>query len=190
MVGPEANRFALHTPNRAHPDYLGSIRQEIAAARSDTNTPITYEMVRGLLLLTNAIKEASRLESPVSMLPRGLLREVEFGGYRLPVGARGYLAVSATHRLSEVFANPHTFDPDRFSAPRDEERRIPYSLLTFGGGQRICIDVNFAQIEVKALALEVFQRFELQPLGSERPRQPSFITAGIPGGIHVRALPR
>ncbi|MGZ3681568.1 MAG: cytochrome P450, partial [Ktedonobacterales bacterium] len=98
------------------------------------------------------IRETGRLHSPVQNVPRGVVQDVEFAGYTIPAGTDVRLALAGCHRMERYFANPDTFDPDRFAPPREEDRKTPYSLVTFGGGPRLCIGVNFANIEVKALA--------------------------------------
>ena len=61
------------------------------------------------------------------------------------------------------FADPNRFDPDRFLPPREEDRRTPYALATFGGGPRICLGINFAQVEVMALVAHVRRHYVLSP---------------------------
>jgi cytochrome P450 len=173
-----------------HPSYLARVEAELDAAQADGSAALTVETLRATPFLGNAIKEAGRLESPVNVLPRGVIRPFDLGGYAIPAGTQVRLAIAATHRLPAVFPNPDRFDPDRFAAPRDEERRTPYALATFGGGTRICIGINFAQIEVKALAASVLRRYRLEPLSPQRPEQLAGITSWVPEGIHVRATMR
>jgi cytochrome P450 len=67
--------------------------------------------------------------------------------------------------IPSIFANPLTFDPDRFAAPREEDKKNPYALVGFGGGPRICIGINFAQVEIKAMVSHILRNytFELVP---------------------------
>jgi retinoid hydroxylase len=173
-----------------HPAYLARVRTELDGALGSAGAPLNFEAIKATPFLGNAIKEAGRLESPVALLPRGSVQPFEFGGYAVPAGVQIRLAIAATHRLPAIFADPGCFDPDRFAPPRDEEKRTPYALATFGGGSRICIGINFTQIEVKALAAGVLRRYDLTPLSEERPEQRSTITAFIPDGMHVRATNR
>lgn len=173
-----------------HPDYRARVHAEIDAVLGPAGSPLTFDGIKATPVLGNAVKEAGRLESPVAVLPRGVVEPVEFGGYLVPAGTQVRLAIAATHRLPAIFQNPDCFDPDRFAAPRDEEKRTPYALSTFGGGSRICIGINFAQIEVKALAAQVLRRYHLEPLPGARPQQLAAITASVPEGIHVRPTRR
>jgi cytochrome P450 len=136
------------------------------------------------------IREAGRLYSPVINVPRGVVQEFEFDGYTVPAGTQVRLALAAGHRLPDVFADPECFDPDRFLPPREEDRRQPYSLVTFGGGPRVCIGINFAQIEVKALVAHVLPRYSLEPVGTALPVHAGHWTAELPGGMSMRVQER
>lgn len=171
-----------------HLAYLSRVVAELEATLGDA--PLTYDAVRGLPVLTNAIKEAGRLESPVMLLPRGVLADFEFNGYQVPAGTFVYLAIAAGHRLPTVFADPGVYDPDRFEPPREEDKRQPYGLVTFGGGSRICIGVNFAQIEVKALASHVLRRYRLELIPDRPVIEIGGIVQFLPDGLPVRVYPR
>lgn len=145
-----------------HPDYLARVRAELETlAGADPDQPITMEAVKGMRVLTNALSEAGRLWSPVANGPRGTLSDFEFGGYQVPAGTQVRYSIVGGHWLPSIFANPEKFDPDRFAPPREEDKKVPYALIPFGGGQRICIGVNFAQVEIKALAAHVLRRYDL-----------------------------
>jgi cytochrome P450 len=149
----------------------------------------SVEALRGLKALDGFIREAGRLYPPVINVPRGVVSEFEFGGYQIAAGTPVRLSLAGAHLLPQVFDDPMRFDPARFMPPRDEERRTPYGLVTFGGGPRICIGINFAQIEVKALAAHVLRRFDLAPAGPPSPHAGHW-TAVLEDGIKLRVKPR
>jgi len=93
--------------------------------------------------------------------------------------------------LPSVFSDPDTFDPDRFAPPREEDKRTPYSMALFGGGPRICIGVNMATVEIKALAARVLRDYTLDVLPGQDIVQLYYgVTGIIPEGIMARVLPR
>lgn len=171
------------------PEWRARVEAELGAQLAGSSAPLTVEAARNLHQLDLFIREAGRLHSPVQNVPRGVLADVEFAGYTIPAGAQIRVSLAGCHRMSQYFADPDAFDPDRFAPPREEDRKTPYSLVTFGGGPRLCIGVNFANIEVKAIATDVLRKFELTPAESERPFEVGFITEVMPGGIpmNVRA---
>ncbi len=165
------------------------ITAEVDALLDASDGTVTVEAIRGMKRLDLFIKEAGRLYSPVLNVPRGVVSDASFGGHTIPAGAQIRLALAATHRMGRYFAEPERFDPDRFAPPREEDRATPYSLVTFGGGSRICIGISFAQIEVKLLAAHVLRHYTLaaQP---HRPIHTGHWTASIPNGVALTVQAR
>jgi retinoid hydroxylase len=144
-----------------HPAYLARVEAELATVLAEHNGAVTLEAIKAMKLLENALDETGRMYPPVTNVPRGVVQEFEFGGYKVPVGVPVRLSLVASHYLPEVFPEPQKFDPDRFAPPREEDKHNPYSLVTFGGGPRICIGLNFATVEIKALAAHVLRQYKL-----------------------------
>lgn len=46
---------------------------------------------------------------------------------------------------------------------------MPYALVTFGSGPRLCIGIHFATIEVKVLAAQVLRSYRLEPINNKPP---------------------
>jgi cytochrome P450 len=174
--------WVLHLLAR-HPAYAAKLDDELSQVLGDG--PLTSEALHRLPLLTAAIREAGRLQSPVLLLPRGVVSDFEFGGRYVEAGTNVFVAIAAGHRLQSVFAEPNRFDPDRFLPPREEDRRSPYALATFGGGPRICLGINFAQVEVMALTAHVRRHFELHRVSDQPIAQVGGILPTLPDGIRV-----
>jgi cytochrome P450 len=94
----------------SHPDILARVLAEMDEALAATGGEVTLDAIKAMHLLSNTVDEAGRLYSPVGNVPRGVLKDFEFGGYHVPAGTRVLLSLAACHRLPEVFANPDTFD--------------------------------------------------------------------------------
>ena len=174
-----------------HPGYLGRVREELDGALAEADGEVTLKALRATRALGHAIDEAGRLRSPVGYAPRGTVEDVVFGGYRIPAGTAVRLALAAGHRLPRVFADPDRFDPDRFAPPREEDKRTPYGLVTFGGGPRVCIGMSFAQLEIKAMAMRILRAYTLAPV-EDRPIVHAYysVVASLPDGLHVHVTPR
>ncbi len=128
------------------PEQRARVEAELNAQLAGSSAPLTVEAARNLHRLDLFIREAGRLHSPVQNVPRGVLRDVEFAGYTIPARAQVRVSLAGCHRMSQYFVDPDRFDPDRFAPPREEDRKSPYALVTFGGGPRLCIGVNFAKL--------------------------------------------
>jgi retinoid hydroxylase len=184
------NAFTLYLL-ASHPDYLRRAQTEVDAALTANSGRLDLKALRGLRLLGYAMDEAGRLYPPITALPRLVTEDVSFAGYHIPAGTQIRLAIGACHRLPDMFADPDRFDPDRFSPPREEAKAHPYALCTFGGGPRICIGINFAQIEMRIAATHVLSRFRLEPI-PEKPavRRHYWVIPGVPTGVYVRVYAR
>jgi cytochrome P450 len=173
-----------------HPAALAAVRAELDAVLGPAGE-ISLDAVRSLRQLGYAVQEAGRITPPVAMVPRGVLKDVAFGGYLLPAGTYVLLVIGAPHWDPAYFAAPERFDPQRFAPPREEDKQTPYALGTFGGGPRICIAVNFARVETTAMAAAILRRYELTPVAPDEVRQ---VYPGLLGqpeqGIRVRVTPR
>ena len=60
----------------------------------------------------------------------------------------------ASHRLPDVWEEPHAFRPERF-APEARKRIPKGAYVPFGGGSRICLGMRFGQAEIRAIASAV-----------------------------------
>jgi cytochrome P450 len=166
------------------------LEAELDAIPRAENGGLTMESIRAMKQLDMFIRETGRLYPPVLTVPRGTAHAVEFAGYHIPAGTMVRLSLAGAHRLPHVFEDPERFDMDRFAPPREEDKKTPYSLVTFGGGTRVCIGQHFAQVEAKVLADYVLRHYDLEPARAELPLYGGFITAIMPGGIPMRARRR
>jgi len=145
-------------------------------------TPTGEQLFEEMPLLAQAVDETLRLYPPAWVGPRRSAVDFEFAGHRIPAGVPVNYSSWASHRLPEVFDDPHAFRPDRF-AP-DERAKLPKgAYVPFGAGPRICIGMRFGQLEVNAIASRILSRFrlELEPGHEMRVRQTP--TLGPDGGL-------
>jgi cytochrome P450 len=135
--------------------------------------------------LERALDETLRLYPPAWIGPRRAARDYEFAGHRVAEGAPVNYSSWASHRLPDVWEAPDEFRPARF-APEARKRIPKGAYVPFGGGSRICLGMRFGQLEIKAIATAVGERFrvELQPGFRLRIRQTP--TLGPAGGLPVR----
>lgn len=173
-----------------HPAHRARLRDELRTLPGGDSGPITLDLLRRARTLDLFVREAGRLYSPLLQIPREAVQEVSFAGHTLPAGTRVHLALAAGHLLPAVFEAPGTFDPDRFAPPREEDRRTPYGLITFGAGPRACIGASFAQTVVKVLAIEMLRHYEMEAIPGQRVVHAGYWLAYAPEGIRMRIRPR
>jgi retinoid hydroxylase len=143
--------------NRA--DWQTKLRAEYQ--RVVGNGSMEMPHLRQLSQMACVLKEGERLYPPVGVIPRGVLEDIEFEGYRIPAGWGVIISPLFTHRLPELYLEPDLFDPDRFAPPREEDKKHPYALVGFGGGIHSCIGVEFAQMEMKLILGILLSKYNL-----------------------------
>ena len=155
----------------------------------DGRTPTPADLVRNLPRLDMALDETLRLYPPAWVGPRRAVEACEIAGTHVPAGAFVNYCSWASHRLPDVFEDPETFDSERFSPER--KAALPKgAYIPFGGGSRTCIGMRFGQMEVKAVATLLLQRFrcELLPGRSMTVRQ--MPTLSPRGGLEMTVRER
>ena len=120
-----------------------------------THAPAQWEALRANRhLVSNAVVETLRMESPVQKICRWPLQQIELGGREIRDGQLVVLLVGAANRDPAQFADPARFDLGRPSGQN----------LAFGRGAHMCIGRALAEMEGKLLLEAVLQRWKsLEP---------------------------
>jgi cytochrome P450 len=105
--------------------------------------------------------EALRLYSPVWILPRRALVDVELGGHLLRAGSRIFLSPYALNRDPRLHRDPDRFEPDRWATDysRSDMRA---TFFPFGQGIRNCIGEGFAWTEATLVLSAIAARWQLR----------------------------
>lgn len=131
------------------------------------------------------IDETLRLYPPAWIGPRKAVADFEFDGKTVPAGAFVNYVSWASHRLPDVWEEPHAFRPERF-APGARERIPKGAYVPFGGGSRTCIGMRFGQQEIRVIAGRILRDFRLELPAGHRLRIRQMPTIGPQGGLPVR----
>jgi cytochrome P450 len=141
-----------------YPAVRARLRAEIAAIVG--HGPLTWQHLCRLPYALCVLKEVERMRPPALAPVRVVVKPLQFDGYDIPPGWLVRYATIISHFLPEVFAQPDTFDPERFAPPREEDKRTPYSLVGFGGGARHCLGKPFARIFLQTLLVIALQDYD------------------------------
>ncbi len=145
-----------------HPDVALEVQRECQAATPD-DADLSLESLLALEYTERVIKESMRLYPPFWVSFRTSYDEDVIGGHRIPPRAPLVLCHYLAHRHPGFWRKPDTFDPDRFSAARSEQRPRHY-YAPFGAGQRMCIGKHFAVLEMKLIISMIIRRYRLEPV--------------------------
>lgn len=140
-----------------HPNVWEKARAEQDAV--SIQGKLEMEHFKQMPYLEQVLKEVERLYPPVPAGFRSVIEPFEFNGCYVPQGWTALYPINVTHRDERLYTNPDQFDPDRFS-PERGEGSLPYSLVGFGGGPRVCVGYAFAQLEMKIVASYLLRHYQ------------------------------
>jgi cytochrome P450 len=111
-------------------------------------------------LAVPVVDEALRYDSPMQVISRSALADLEIAGYRIESGDHVALLLGSANRDPARFDNPDVFDPHRQSN----------HPLSFGAGLHYCLGARLARIEAAAAFNELAVRLAGLRLADERPQ--------------------
>ncbi len=175
--------WALHLLGR-HPD----ARQRVCDELKHFDSPAALGMgdLRSMPEMDMVIDETLRLYPPVWICLRGVTETFVFDGIEIPAGSNLLFSAGASHRLPDVFPNPLSFDPQRFT-PELKSRLPQFSYIPYGGGAHMCVGMPFAQAELKVLLAHILSHWRLDPLDDKPIAMHYNPTLAPKKGIFLRA---
>ncbi len=112
------------------------------------NNPDQWHKLRANpALISSAIDETIRMESPIRAFSRYVTTDFEIGGVTLKEGSRALMLYACANRDERRFENPERYDIERKA--RDH--------LGFGYGTHVCAGMHLAKLEITTL-LEILIR--------------------------------
>jgi cyclooctatin synthase len=147
-----------------------------------------YETLARLPYTRAVITETLRLYSPVWILPRRALADVELGGHLLPAGSRIIFSPYALNRDPRLHRDPDRFDPGRW-ADGYTRSDLRATFFPFGQGIRNCIGEGFAWTESLLLLSAIAARWQLRLADGARVH-PVVSSTLVPSELPVIVTPR
>lgn len=108
----------------------------------------------------NAVCSETLRIYPVGMLALNRLVKspLQIGDYQFEPGTLLVPCIYLTHHRQDIYPEPDLFKPERFL-----ERSFAASeYLPFGGGNRVCIGLAFAQLEMKLVLATILLNWQLE----------------------------
>ena len=125
----------------ANPSWVSRLRDDICErpAEAACNGGLADRIVRETLRLRQSEFLLRRTKAPV-----------EFEGFTIPAGWHVRLCIAESHRAPDVFENPDSFDPERFSRSMSRSRYAP-----FGFAPHLCPGEHLARVMGRHLVVEL-----------------------------------
>ena len=100
-------------------------------------------------LITNALEEVLRFNSPQTSWRRVAVRDTEIAGYRVPAGTQIFLSLGSANHDESLYRDSGTFDIRRKNAR---------THISFGRGIHFCLGNRLAQLEARIAMETLVQR--------------------------------
>lgn len=151
-----------------NPEVQQTAQEEVDRVLDETKGEITDEVLAKLEYLEQCIMETVRFHCPVFHLSKVSLSETEFPpqfedetkSLTVEKDTNVIIPVYAIHFDKDYYADPHRFDPTRWS--KENRDAIPkYAFLGFGEGPRICLGMKFAIAQVKGGLASILYRYNI-----------------------------
>ncbi len=169
-------------------DRLPEVREKLLQELNTIGVNHDLSSVAKLPYLTAVYQETLRLY-PIVMtaFPRIVKIPITIMGYELREGTVIIPSIYLAHHREEVYPQSKQFKPERFLG----RQYSPYEYLPFGGGNRRCIGMAFAQYEMKIVLATVLSEFQVS-LVNKRPVRPvrRGLTLAAPAGMRMVATPK
>ncbi len=139
-----------------HPDWRERCRKESL----ELGPRPTLKELESLESVDLVMKEALRLRAPVPILVRKTVKDTVVQGVAIPADTHCIVGAQHSHLMTEYWTEPETFDPERFSDQRREDKSHRYAWEPFGGGVHKCIGLYFAGAEVKTIMHQLLRGWD------------------------------
>jgi cytochrome P450 family 110 len=145
------------------PNVLDKLLQELDMLGNDRNPTAIAQ-----LPYLNAICQETLRLYPIAMFafPRIVKTPITWDEYEFDPGVWLVPCIYLLHQRPDVYPEPKQFKPERFL----ERQFSPFEYLPFGGSNRRCIGMAFAQFEMKLVLAAIASRLHLAPLHQHRVR--------------------
>ncbi|WP_264892165.1 cytochrome P450 [Mycobacterium kiyosense] len=142
-----------------HPEWQDRVRAEAAEI---ADGPLDLDTLDRMQSLGMVINESMRLFAPVPVIFRKTLADTSIQGYFVPADTMVVVAPLLNHYWPGLWSDPHTFDPERFSEARREDRSHRLAFVPFGAGAHKCIGMHFATVVVKLVIHHLLREHRIE----------------------------
>ncbi len=164
-------------------DYLPEVQDKLLSELKTLPDNADSSAIARLPYLNAVCCETLRIYPiAISTFPRITKSPMEIMGYQFETGTVLLPSIYLIHQREDIYPEPKRFKPERFL----ERQFSPYEYLPFGGSNRRCIGLAFAQFEMKLVLATILSHCELK-LASNRPVKPTRrgLTVAPPGNMQM-----
>lgn len=143
-----------------NPDMLKRLHEEIDGVFEKYKNQLTYEAIMEMTYLERVVNESMRMYPPIGFLTRECVSDtvLAVGNIKVDRGTKIFTPIYELHHDSKYYANHEVFDPERFVG---ENKTSDVSYQPFGRGNRICIGMRYAKLQMKTGLVHALRHFTI-----------------------------
>lgn len=142
------------------------LRTEIRRAINENNGKLTYEALKSMSYLDQALFESMRLTPTLGIFMKACTQKTTLKGSDglfcdIEPGNLVFISASSLHMDRKFWDSPEIYDPDRFGIG---ESRVGdnYTFLPFGAGPRMCVGQRMGLMTVKLGIAKLVNSFSIE----------------------------
>ena len=140
--------------------HLPEVHEKLTCELETLSDNVDISQISRLPYLNAVCSETLRIYPIAVNVIRLLKSPLEIMGYEFEAGTVLIPSIYLTHRREDLYPEPERFKPERFLGQQFSQ----YEYLPFGGGNRRCIGMAFAQFEMKLVIATILKHFQLELL--------------------------
>lgn len=166
----------------------------------ETTGGFDYESLKKLSLLRACLCEVMRLYPPVPWDSKHALTDDRLpDGTLVRAGDRVTYFPYGMGRMEELWGEDwDEFKPNRWVDESSYDKTCcrvlkkvnPFNFPVFQAGPRVCLGEEMAYVQMKYVVASILDRFEIEPIPTDKPDFVAMLTAHMAGGMQVRVRRR
>ena len=144
----------------ANPQWQDKLRDEVNALGIAADEPTTSRQSRSHAADRDGVQGSDADEAAGAVDPATRDARFQLQGLRDP--GRHLVGINPlfTHHMPEIWPDPDTFDPMRFT-DEAQRNRHRFAWVPFGGGAHMCLGLHFAYMQAKCFARHFLQNLSV-----------------------------
>lgn len=155
-----------------------------------TKIEVNVNDINSMPYLRNVMSESLRFYTVIPNISRVSTRASRIGNINIPADCNIFIPFWVINRDPELWSDPLTFDPDRFTSIKNLYMDSETGYFPFSYGSRGCIGVSLAHLESAIILCHIIRNFELSVVDGQIPKIRGGISLTTKDGIMLSLKPQ
>lgn len=169
------------------------LRAEIRMTLKENDGKLTYEALKNMSYLDQALSESMRITPTLGLLMKVCTQKTTLEGSDglacdIEPGSLVFISVASLHRDEKIWKEPHVYDPERFGSGKSRDN---FTFLPFGAGPRMCVGQRMGLLTVKLGIVKLVNSYFIKKSLTRNklemnPAAPALISQYAKDGVYTR----